>query len=143
LDLSGNVNRRGGNTIDSSRRSSLIRVFAAGQAAMIEEFDDVVAPIVAVHPPQQWLYTACGLVAAALIMALFGPLWMAILGYLLASFGAVGLVAKFRWDDRLARRSPYYSPNQRLRSLQKILGAAIIFSCTVCVIPIAQELARR
>ena len=110
---------------------------------MIEEFDDVVAPIVAVHPPQQWLYTACGLVAAALIMALFGPLWMAILGYLLASFGAVGLVAKFRWDDRLARRSPYYSPNQRLRSLQKILGAAIIFSCTVCVIPIAQELARR
>jgi hypothetical protein len=88
---------------------------------MIEEFDDVVSPIVAVHPPQQWLYTACGLVAAALLMALFGPLWMAIFGYLLASFGAVGLVAKFRWDDRLARRSPYYSPNQRLRSLQKWL----------------------
>ena len=110
---------------------------------MIEEFYDASAPIVAVHPPQRWLILASGFVGAAFLMALFGPLWMAILGYLLASFGAVGLVAKFRWDDRLARRSPYYSPNQRLRSLQKVLGAAIIVSCFACVIPIAQELARR
>ena len=110
---------------------------------MNDDFGSMSDSAQAVHPPQHWLGLSVLFAVIALVASLFGSVWMAVLGYLLASFGAVGMIAKFRWDDRIARQSLYYSPKSQLRSFQRFLGAAILISCALCALPIAAELARR
>lgn len=96
----------------------------------------------AVRPPAQWLWASAGAIAAALILSRLGQFWTSVLGYLTASFGAVGLIAVFRLQDRTARRSPYYSPVSALKRWEKVLGVAVLLACIGCAWPIATTLAR-
>ena len=128
-----------------ARQASLFLLVApkcAGSAVFDDDFEATIQTIRPVRAPRHWLLAAGALVVVGVAMSRVS-LWGAVLGYLMSSFGAVCLVAKFRWDDRAARRSLYYSPNERLRGLQRVLGVAIVVGSALCALPIADHLARR
>ena len=107
---------------------------------MAEQFDNGVRS--AVRPPTYWLNFAAGAIVVALILSRLGFIWAEVAGYLVASFGAVGMLVMFRRNDMVASRSPYYAPIAKVDLWQKAIGVAVIVACAACAWPIATSLAR-
>ena len=96
----------------------------------------------AVRPPVVWLWAAGGAIVLALALSRTGSVALEFLGYLIASFGAVGMLVMFRVGKMKASQNPYYVPVKAIGLWTRILGGAVLLTCALCSWPIATSLAR-
>lgn len=96
----------------------------------------------AVRPPVVWLWAAGGAIVLALVLSRTGSVALEFLGYLIASFGAVGMLVMFRVGKMKASQNPYYVPVKAIGLWTRILGGAVLLACALCSWPIATSLAR-
>ena len=96
----------------------------------------------AVRPPVVWLWATGGAIVLAVLLSRTGSVWLEFAGYLVASFGAVGMLVMFRMGKMKASESPYYVPLKGIGLWTRVLGALVLLSCALCSWPIATSLAR-
>lgn len=104
-----------------------------------------------VNPPASLLHSAAAVVAASLVCWLLG--WrgafdtttpvtaLYVIGYVMATFVGLGLIAAFVRTDQARRQSSTYSPKHWVGPTQKVVAAACIAAAAANVWNLATLLA--
>jgi hypothetical protein len=78
------------------------------------------------RPPVAILAAAAALTAVAALLWLPEMLTAHTAGYVISSFGTLGVLAAFKRVDLKRRQSPFYSPNPTLRRVELAIAVAAV-----------------